>query len=172
MLGAFVLVMLSFPLLGMALPQASLWGVHPASLLMAAAYVQGLRMVSHTHDSPMWLPRRTRETHTADAGGLAGGRQSLAGLWLLACSAVPSAVHTGLSETPVGGVFTGLSGSLPEFITALAAIRMGALALAVGDVLGGNAFDTLIVTFCDWAYPGGSVFAAASRCSFSPSPCC
>jgi cation:H+ antiporter len=81
--------------------------------------------------------------------------------WLLALTAIPIAIHTGLSETVVGGLLTGLTGSLPELITALAAVRMGALTLAVGDILGGNAFDALIIAFTDWSYPGVSVFRAA-----------
>jgi cation:H+ antiporter len=177
MLAAFLLVMLSVPLLGMALPEAAVWGIHPASLLMLAAYVQGMRMVSHAHARPMWLPRRTRETRTAAAGAQAGRGSGLGRLWLrfglaaamtalggwlLALSAVPMSVHTGLSETLVGGMLTGLTGSLPELVTALTAVRMGALTLAVGDILGGNAFDALIVAFSDWTYPGGSVFAAVS----------
>ena len=176
MLAAFVQVMLAIPLLGLALPQVTIGGIHPASILMAAAYLQGIRMVSHTHNLPMWLPRHTHETRATQQGE---GHSSAAGLtrlwlqfalaavmtgaagWLLARTAIPIAQHTGLSETVVGGLLTGLTGSLPELITALAAVRMGALTLAVGDILGGNAFDALIVAFSDWSYPGGSVFAAA-----------
>lgn len=178
MLAAFVLMMLSIPLLGMALPQAAIGGIHPVSLLMVAAYIQGMRMVSQAHKLPMWLPRHTRETRREVTDGqqwdkagltalwlrflLAAAMTAIAG-WLLARTAIPIVRHTGLSETLVGGVLTGLAGSMPELITALAAVRMGALTLAVGDVLGGNAFDALIVAFTDWSYPGGSVFAAASR---------
>jgi len=178
MLAAFVLVMLAIPLLGMALPQAAIGGIHPASVLMVAAYIQGMRMVSQTHKLPMWLPRRTGETRTATTGeaqakgaglwrlwlqfALAACMTGMGG-WLLARTAIPIADHTGLSETIVGGILTGLAGSMPEFITALAAVRMGALTLAVGDVLGGNAFDALIVAFADWGFPGESVFAAAGR---------
>lgn len=177
MLAAFVLVMLTLPLLGLALPQVSLWGIHPVSLLMLAAYVQGLRMVSSAHNSPMWLPRRTTETRTETAGegargprvwalwlrfALAGAATAVGG-WLLAVSAVPIAQHTGLSETLIGGLLTGLTGSLPELVTALAAVRMGALTLAVGDILGGNAFDALIVAVSDWVYLDGSIFQAAGR---------
>jgi cation:H+ antiporter len=177
MLAAFVLVMLTLPLLALAMPQVSLWGFHPVSVLMLAAYVQGLRMVSSAHDTPMWLPRRTAETRTEAAEQSAGGprvwslwmRFALAGSatalggWLLAVTAVPIATYTGLSETLVGGILTGLTGSLPELVTAVVAVRMGALTLAVGDILGGNAFDALIVAVSDWAFPGGSIFAAAGR---------
>jgi cation:H+ antiporter len=124
----------------------------------------------------MWLPRRTAETRSGEAGKAKPGprvwilwlRFALSALttavggWLLAITAVPIARHTGLSETIVGGLLTGLTGSLPELVTAVAAVRMGALTLAVGDILGGNAFDTLIVAFSDWAYRGGSIFAAAT----------
>jgi len=177
MLAAFVLVMLTMPLLGFGLPEVTLGGIHPVSLLMCAAYIQGLRMVSHAHNRPMWLPRRTSETRTGDKDT---GQQGLPvqglwlrfaltavatalGGWLLAVTAVPIARHTDLSETVVGGLLTGLAGSLPEFVTALAAVRIGALTLAMGDILGGNTFDALIVAFSDLAYPGGSIFAAASR---------
>jgi cation:H+ antiporter len=176
MLAAFVLVMLAIPLLGIAMPQSAIGGIHPVSILMLAAYIQGMRLVSQTHKRPMWLPRRTRETRTADTGEaqardaglprlwlqfvLAACMTGMAG-WLLARTAIPIADHTGLSETVVGGLLTGLAGSMPELITAVAAVRMGALTLAVGDVLGGNAFDALIVAFVDWSFPGESVFAAA-----------
>jgi cation:H+ antiporter len=177
MLAAFVLVMLTLPQLGMALPGVELWGVHPVSVLMLAAYVQGMRMVSRAHNKPMWLPRHTAHTRTGGGAAAEGpgsvlalwlrfglaGLVTAAGGWMLTIAAVPLARHTGLSETVVGGLLTGLTGSLPELVTALAAVRMGALTLAVGDVLGGNAFDALIVAISDWAYLDGSIFAAASR---------
>jgi cation:H+ antiporter len=82
--------------------------------------------------------------------------------WLLARSGVSIAAHTGLSETVVGALLTGLASSLPELVTAVTAVRIGALTLAVGDVLGGNAFDTVIVGMADVAYRDGSIFAQLS----------
>ncbi len=174
LLAAFLIVMLAFVTLGLALPAAALGAFHPISVLMLLAYLLGMRMVSRVHERPMWLPRRTRETcedREPGRGNAASpaslwSRFALAaaitafGGWLLARSAVPISVHTGLSETLVGGLFTGLAGAMPELVTAVAAVRMGALSLAVGDVLGGNCFDVVIVAFADFAYRDGSVYGA------------
>ena len=65
-------------------------------------------------------------------GGL-GDRPSRGGL----------AQQSGLSETVVGSVLTAVSTSLPELTVAVSAVRRGALTLAVGDIIGGNAYDTL-----------------------------
>ena len=123
----------------------------------------------------MWLPRRTGEPRDADESIdtrrnvplpwlwlrfiLTAVPTALAG-WLLARAAVPISIHFDLSETLVGGGLTGLAGSMPELVTALAAVRMGALLLVVGDILGGNSFDVSIVGFSDLASAGGSVFVA------------
>jgi cation:H+ antiporter len=65
---------------------------------------------------------------------------------------------TGLSETAVGTVFTAAANSLPELVTAVAAVRAGAVGLAVGDVIGGNAFEVLFLAAADIAYREGSLY--------------
>lgn len=70
--------------------------------------------------------------------------------------------RTGLSETVVGAFFTAIATSLPELVTAVAAVRQGALTLAVGDIIGGNTFDVLFIAFSDVAYRGGSIYHAIS----------
>ena len=50
--------------------------------------------------------------------------------------------------------------SLPELVTSVAAVRRGALTLAVGGIIGGNAFDTIFVAFSDIAYRDGSIYHA------------
>ncbi len=66
---------------------------------------------------------------------------------------------TGLSETAVGTVFTAAANSLPELVTAVAAVRAGAVGLAVGDVIGGNAFEVLFLAAADVAYRDGSIYS-------------
>jgi len=68
--------------------------------------------------------------------------------------------QTGLSAGLMGGIFMAVSTSLPELVVAVTAIRMGALTLAVGDIIGGNAFDTLFVAISDFFYRGGSIYTA------------
>lgn len=160
------------------MPEPSFWGIHPATCALIVAYIYGMRMVSQTHKSPMWHPRWTRETRPADHSekrrhaealwklwasfALSAAFVALAG-WILARAGPSLSRHTGLSETVVGGFFTGLASSLPELITAVTAVRLGALTLAVGDVLGGNAFDTLILGISVMAHRQGSIYAALSR---------
>ena len=76
--------------------------------------------------------------------------------------AIPLGDRTGLSHGIVGGVFTAVSTSIPELVVAITAVRMGALNLAVGDIIGGNAFDTLFIAASDFAYRDGPIYAAVS----------
>lgn len=54
-----------------------------------------------------------------------------------------------------------LVNALPETVTAIAAVRRGALTLAIAAILGGNCFDALNVAVGDIAYRGGSLYHAA-----------
>ena len=70
--------------------------------------------------------------------------------------------ETGLSEGVIGGVFTAISTSLPELVIAISAVKMGALNLAVGDIIGGNTFDTIFIAASDIAYREGSIYSSIS----------
>lgn len=66
---------------------------------------------------------------------------------------------TGLGNTFVGTWLVGLSTSLPELVASLAAVRMGAFDMAVGNLFGSNAFNMAIFFPLDLAQ-SGSIFAA------------
>ena len=65
-----------------------------------------------------------------------------------------------MSETVLGGLFTAVVTSFPELITTVAAVRIGALTLAVSGIMGGNAFDVIFLGVSDIAYRSGSVYHA------------
>jgi len=63
----------------------------------------------------------------------------------LAHSADRLAEATGLGGTFVGTTLVALTTSLPELVTTLAALRAGAVDLAVGNILGSNSFNMFII---------------------------
>ena len=62
-----------------------------------------------------------------------------------------------LGESFVGASFLAFSTSLPELATAIAAVRIGAFDLAVGSLLGSNAFNMAIIFFTDLFYLDGPI---------------
>ena len=80
------------------------------------------------------------------------------GVWLSSI-ADQIAETTGLASSFVGNLFLATSTSLPEVVVSLAAVRLGALDLAVGNVLGSNLFNIAIIVGYDVAYRSGSLWA-------------
>ena len=70
------------------------------------------------------------------------------------------AAESGLGESFVGASFLAFSTSLPELSTAIAAVRIGAFDLAVGSLLGSNAFNMAIILLVDLVYFDGPILAA------------
>ncbi len=174
MQGALLVVMLGIILAGMSTPEVSVFGVHPVSFVLPLAYVYGMRQVSRAQMEPMWRPRLTAETREdrpaseRNYGGmvkiwvgfaLLSVAVAVAG-WVIAKTGIVIAQRTGMSETGVGAIFSAISTSLPELVTCIAAVRQGALTLAVSDIIGGNVFDTLFVSLSDAAYRDGSILHA------------
>lgn len=65
---------------------------------------------------------------------------------------------TKLSGSAVGTIFAAVANSLPELVTAIAAVRIGAVSLAIGDIIGGNAFEVMFLSAADLFYDG-SIYA-------------
>lgn len=69
---------------------------------------------------------------------------------------------TGLGKSFVGTLFLAASTSLPEIAVSLAAIRMGSTDMAVGNLLGSNLFNVLILLLDDLFYTKGHLLKDAS----------
>jgi cation:H+ antiporter len=81
---------------------------------------------------------------------------------LLAWSANQIAEQTGISTTFVGTSLVAVTTSLPELVSAIAAVRLGAFDLAVGNLFGSNAFNMAAFLFVDVAYREGPVLNAVN----------
>lgn len=171
MLAGLLIVLLSLPLLAIFTSTEAYFGIHPVTPVIIAAYLFGLHLVHRTRDKPMWFPRITRQT-VSDAPETSAeytesahwpafiGMALLTGLagWILMESAKQIADLGGLSETLVGGILTALATSTPELVTTIAAVRLGALTLAVSNIFGTNCFNMLVVAAADAGYRQGSIY--------------
>ncbi|MSM39935.1 MAG: sodium:calcium antiporter [Geobacter sp.] len=62
------------------------------------------------------------------------------------------AVATGLGETFVGNIFIAMVTSLPEVVVSVTAVKIGAIDLAIGNLLGSNIFNVFILALDDVFY--------------------
>ncbi len=175
--GCLLLALLSMVLIAESTPEVSLFGIHPVTIAIPIVYIMGVRLVSGAAEEPMWGPRRTRETAVDEPDESPSGGQRLFALiglfsllavvvggagYVVAQSGIALTRQAGLTEGLVGTLFTAVATSTPELVTTIAAVRRGALTLAVGGILGGNAFDVLFVAFADIAFPAGSIYHRAT----------
>ncbi|MDJ0851556.1 MAG: sodium:calcium antiporter [Myxococcota bacterium] len=84
------------------------------------------------------------------------------GLWLPFVAA-DLAVALRVEETFVGTLLVAFATSLPEVAVTVAALRIGAVNMAVSNVLGSNLFNLLIVVPGDLFYAPGPLLGAVSR---------
>jgi len=168
-------LLLAVALLAVTGPDVAVWGIHPASLVLVVIYVLGTRATARVRQSPMWQPVRTRDTRTDTPEDESNPKRSTGVLlarfaalalvlgvagWVISKTGGRLSDTLGISETTVGAVLTAVTTSLPELITTLAAVRRGALQLAIGGIIGGNTFDVLFLTLSDVAYRDGSLYHA------------
>jgi cation:H+ antiporter len=177
MQGTLQIIMLGMLLFAITGPELTFWGIHYITPLMFLTYLGGMVIVNSAIKSPMWRPRITRETREDQPREAQGSESHVMRLWisfaatalivmvsgwLLTQAADSIASRTALSQSLVGGLFVAVTTSTAELITALAAVHRGALTLAVGDILGGNAFDTLFAAVADIFFREGSIYHRAT----------
>lgn len=176
MYGVILVVLLMELLFLTVVPPLVVWGFHPGILIVPATYIFGLNLASSAEEKPMWWPKNTKET-VPDIPEEKNKQKKLKPLllkftvmaliiatcgYVIAQSGIEIAASTGLSSSFVGALFTATSTSLPELVVTVMAVRHGALTLAVGNVLGGNMFDVLIVPLTDIFYRDGSILHHSS----------
>lgn len=73
------------------------------------------------------------------------------------------AAQTGIGESFAGTTLLSLVTSLPELLAAWAAVRIGAVEMAVGNLFGSNVFNMLALAISDFLYLDGSFINAISN---------
>lgn len=72
------------------------------------------------------------------------------------------ATEAGLSKSFVGTLLVAATTSLPELVVCIAAVRLGSMDLAIGNLLGSNIFNLLILAFDDLMYRKGPLLQAVN----------
>lgn len=169
--GAFGVVMLGFVAMNILLADTpgfghlAVEGVGLYSPVIVLLYLVALRMV--------FQHERGRPESPAEAVRVPSVRQSLwrfgvaalvvaaAGVWLpLAGAQLADALQWNRSF--IGTLFIALATSLPELAVSLSAIKLRALDMAVGNLLGSNLFNVVIIAIDDVAYRQGLLLAHVS----------
>ena len=74
-----------------------------------------------------------------------------------------NAATTGLGQTFVGNICIALSTSLLEVVVSFAAVRMGAVDLAIGNLFGSNIFNIFVLALDDIFFTGGPILSLVGR---------
>ena len=93
--------------------------------------------------------------------GMAAGFVVAAGTWLPFVGE-DIAQQMGWQQSFVGTLFVAAATSAPEIAVTIAAVRIGALDMAIANLLGSNLFDILIVAIDDIFYLPGPILAHVS----------
>ncbi|MEZ5664344.1 MAG: sodium:calcium antiporter [Burkholderiaceae bacterium] len=162
----FVAMNLLMPAQG-ALPAIGHVGLYtPIILLVYALAMRTLYRYEQMQDLPtaeVAPPRYQQTTLTQAVRGyaLAAALVVAAGLWLpFVGRAIAQAM--GWGESFVGTLLVAAVTSLPEAVVALAALRLGALDMALGNLFGSNLFNMVVLAVDDLFYRPGPLLAAVS----------
>jgi len=136
---------------------ASLAKVTIYLIAMRALYLTEQRTTNPVDLKPTELPQKAALMRFGMASAAIAG----AGI-SLPMIGVELARLMGWSNSFVGTLFIAFATSVPELATTWGAIRIGAIDMAFGNLLGRNLFDVLILAIDDFAYRPGSIYTHAS----------
>ena len=160
------------PLVGPAINGFGVFGVSVISLGIVVLYLIGARLLS-TFQSKRAVEVLEQEAEVLHYDRISRRRAYLAflgaalvvvaaGVWLSTLADQISAA-TGLGRSFVGALLLGVSTSLPEITASLTAVRIGAIDLAIGNVLGSNLFNVALLAVYDVFDGGANLWAVMSN---------
>lgn len=165
--AAFGIVMLGLAALGLVSGARVPAVLHlgPVSPLLLGLYLLALRSVqAHERgaNAPVAAPvPRADHRRLWWRFALAASVVLAAGSWLPE-AADRLAAAMGWSRSFVGTVFMAIVTTLPEMAVTLGALRVGALDMAIGNLLGSNLFNVTILAVDDLFYPAAPLLAVAA----------
>lgn len=136
------------------------------SLAIIGCYIVAVRLVqgSAAPASPSGalpdIPEGTPRLRTGVIGFLIASLGLVLVTPIMVESSNEIAVITGLGTTFIGTTLVALVTSLPEMVTTLAAIKIGAADMAIGNLFGSNMFNMFAIGLTDFFFLQGRFLAA------------
>jgi cation:H+ antiporter len=170
LVAAFGIVLLSIAALGihiMSGKQFQGW-IGPYTLAIVVVYFLAIRMVFHFERRAIeqalqepQLELQYGEVTTANAvfNYLVHAIVVVIAAMFLPVIGASLAEQTGLGQTFVGNALVAITTSLPELVVSAAAVKMGAVDLAMGNLFGSNIFNVLILAIDDMFYTKGPLLS-------------
>jgi cation:H+ antiporter len=174
--GSFTVVMLTVTVMGMLAPLPTagitLGHIGLSSPILLVCYLGAMRVIYRyqRRQRLAYLEEHQEELVYADISlgktvlmfGLAALVVVGAGIWIPRV-AVDLARFMGWHQTLVGTIFVAASTSMPELVVTLGALRLGAVDLAVGNLLGSNLVNLALLGVMDILYFKGPLLRAVSH---------
>lgn len=168
--GVVMLGVVAFGILAAPLLELQIGHIGVVTVAILALYAVAIRIIFNyergvraavveaavAEKPPLLTLRQVLVRYTAAAAVVVG-----AALWLpFAAGAVAAAM--GWSESFVGTLLVALATTLPELTVTIASVRLGALDLAIGNLVGSNLFNLAILGIDDLLYVKGPLLAAVA----------
>jgi cation:H+ antiporter len=173
--GILMLGVVAFGLLARGQADAMLGPISVVSIALIALYLVAVRTI---YDYERGLRRLAVEPESEDAptdgdGAAMSLRRAATGYAIAAAVVVAAALWLpiaagrlaeamGWTEGFVGTLLVALTTTLPELTVTVAAVRIGALDMAIGNLVGSNLFNLLILAIDDALYAGGPLLSAVA----------
>ena len=183
--GLLVVLVLVGVLLGASLPASASFGgvLSPASVGIVVTWIGGIVVFNYVRKAPKWeivmhgaQPGRPHHRVAPAVQPRHAGWPTVrvAALFVFACIVTLGAGvaleitgndladRAGINGVIFGATFLALATALPEISSGIEAVRLGDHQLAVGDILGGNAFQVCLFLVAD-LIAGAPVLAQAGK---------
>lgn len=136
------------------------------SILLMVLYIVGVKLIQGNQIVPsvvsedLELDPKTPKLLTGIIGFSAAAAILVVITPVMVKNADIIAAQTGLGESFIGITLVALVTSLPELVTTIAAIKIGAVDMAIGNLFGSNMFNMFALGFSDLFYTEGRLLGA------------
>lgn len=145
--------------LGSRLPDYRLGEIGLGPVAIGVAYVLGLRLIYRSQGFGVAMPApKGGSTRLALAKAFSSYAASALVIFIAAPFSTEAAgtiaERSGLGKTFIGTTLVAFTTSLPEVVSTVTAVRMGAFDLAVGNIFGSNSFNMILLIPLDFVHKG------------------